>query len=129
MRTVGHWAGRKRLTYYLVAKAPFSPPHFPSFAFPLQIIQAVFSAATTKTLFVVGTILILVVNPMKGWDISGHMFVAQITYERLSPTTQAQLSKLSDELQLRWQPLNELNVAAWANDNQGERFCRGRGRR
>jgi hypothetical protein len=53
---------------------------------------------------------------IKAWDVSGHMIVAQIAYERLNPTALAQVKKLSNELALSGQPLNAINVAAWADE-------------
>lgn len=49
------------------------------------------------------------------WDVSGHMIIAQIAYERLNDHAKAQLKELASQLELNTQPLNEVNVAAWAD--------------
>jgi len=54
--------------------------------------------------------------PALGWDVPGHIIVAQVAHSRLNPKARAKLEQLATNLVFHTHRYNAGNIAAWADN-------------
>ena len=64
----------------------------------------------------VQTAVLLCTVPAFGWDVPGHIIVAQVAHGRLNPKAKAKLEELGAKLEFHTHHFNAVNIAAWADD-------------
>lgn len=67
---------------------------------------------------IVGLALVLfsLTGRVHGWDDTGHMLVAQIARDHLSPTARGRVDALARTLTFAGRPYNAVTIACWADD-------------
>src|SRR4051794_35855093 len=51
-----------------------------------------------------------------GWDIPGHMIVAQVAHNRLNPNAASHLAQAGAQLDFNGHHYNPVNIAGWADE-------------